>query len=223
MTDTLTRHSPLYDVYRRENAECEQVAGWRIARHFGDADAEARRLKQDALLVDWSHIGKVSIRGGAVVQEVSRLDPRAADLVAGQSLRLEHSTVLRLTQDEFFILCPPDGRQDTVGAVDPAAASVVDMTGAMGCLVLAGPRRDEVMERSSAMDLRRDRVGDFAVVQTTVHTVPVILYRARGYDLLLTTRDYVEFLFDALMDVGRGVGLRPGGLAALAVDLGASA
>ena len=104
--------------------------------------------------------------------------------------------------------------------LDAAEASVIDQTGGMGCLILAGPRRDEVMERSSAMDLRRDRVGDFAVIQTTVHVVPVVLYRAPQYDMLLATRDYIEFLFDALMDVGRGVGLRPGGLASLEVDFG---
>ena len=93
----------------------------------------------------------------------------------------------------------------------------------MGCLLLAGPRRDEVMERSSAMNLRKDLVGDYSVVETTVHVVPVILYRTPARDLLLATRDYVEFLYDALMDVGRAVGLRPGGLAALPVDLGAGA
>ena len=220
MSATLVKHSSLYGVYRRLQADCAEVAGWRIARHFGDPDAETRHLETEALIVDWSHIGKVSVRGPKAAREVARIDRRAAELSPGGSLRVDRKAILRFTDDEFFILCMPGRGDEVLAGMNPAQASLIDQTGGMGCLVLAGPRRDEVMERSSAMDLRRDRVGEYATVQTTVHVVPVILYRAPRYDMLLTTRDYVEFLFDALMDVGRGVGLRPGGLAALDIDFG---
>ncbi len=222
MSDTLVKSSPLCGVYSRLEAECTDVAGWRVARHFGDADAEARHLEDGALLVDWSPIGKVSVRGPGAAQEMEKLAPGAAALSPGQTLRAAGTAVLRLTGDEFFVLCMPGREAGVLDSLDPAQASVIDQTGGMGCLVLAGPRRDEVMERSCAMNLRRDRVGDYAAVQTTVHVVPVVLYRMPRGDALLSTRDYVEFLFDAFLDVGRGVGLRPGGLAALDIDFGES-
>ncbi len=223
MTAALSKNSPLYGIYLREQPALEPMDGWQMPRHFGDPEAEARCLHDGALLVDWSHIGKISFRGDGAPRELARIDARAPDLPAGRSLRLDGMAVLRLTRDEFLVLSKPGRQGEVTAAADPEAVSILDQTGAMGCLVLAGPRRDEVMERSSAMDLRRDRVGDYSVIQTTVHVVPVMLYRMPAYDMLLTTRDYTEFLFDALMDVGRGVGLRPGGLAALAVDLGESA
>ena len=76
--------------------------------------------------------------------------------------------------------------------------------------------RAEVMERSTAMDLR---FGEGTVVQTSVHRVPVILWRTAQADVMVMTRDLTEFLFDALLDVGRAVGLRPGGLAEFEVRL----
>ena len=42
-------------------------------------------------------------------------------------------------------------------------------------------------------------------------------------EVLLCFRDYAEFLFDALLDVGKGVGLIPVGLKTLTLKIGASA
>ena len=45
MTETLIKHSPLHDLYRRRGAECALVQGWEIARYFSDAESEARFLE----------------------------------------------------------------------------------------------------------------------------------------------------------------------------------
>ena len=88
----------------------------------------------------------------------------------------------------------------------------------MGCFALGGPRRDEVLERSTAVDLRRDRVHEGSVLQSSIHTVSCTIFRTANLDILIHPRTFSESLFDALMDVGIGVGLVPAGLAALPVS-----
>ncbi|HIO84434.1 MAG TPA: hypothetical protein EYG61_10505 [Deltaproteobacteria bacterium] len=81
-----------------------------------------------------------------------------------------------------------------------------------------GPRRDEVLQRSTAVDLRRDKVGAGAVLQSSILTVGMTLYRTKNFDILLHPRNLSESLFDALMDVGIGVGLVPGGISTVPVS-----
>ena len=97
-------------------------------------------------------------------------------------------------------------------------STLINQTGAMGCFALGGPRRDEVLERSTAVDLRRDRVTAGSVLQSTFHTVSCTIYRTEDLDILVHSRTFSESLFDALMDVGIGVGMIPTGLSALPVS-----
>ena len=95
------------------------------------------------------------------------------------------------------------GEQDT---------ATIDLTGGLGALYLGGARQEEVMERSSAMNLQATVLPPGAVVQTTVHLLPCTVFRlADGY-LFLQGRDYTQSLFDAFMDIGKGVGLVAAGL-----------
>ena len=83
---------------------------------------------------------------------------------------------------------------------------------------MGGPRRDEVLQRSTAVDLRRDKVGAGSVLQSSIHSVSMTLYRTKSFDIILHPRNLSESLYDALMDVGIGIGLVPGGIATVPVS-----
>ena len=102
--------------------------------------------------------------------------------------------------------------------IDPQITTVTDQTGSQGCLVLGGPRRDEVLQRSTAVDLRRDKVVSGSVLQSSIHTVGMTLYRTKNFDIMVHPRNLSESLYDALMDVGIGVGMVPGGIATVPVS-----
>ena len=107
---------------------------------------------------------------------------------------------------------------DLLEKIDHKITTVIDQTGALGCLVLGGPRRDEVLQRSTAMDLRRDRVIAGSVIQSSIHTVSMTLYRTKHFDIIIHPRNLSESLYDALMDVGIGVGLVPCGISTVPVS-----
>ena len=215
----LRKTSPLHGLHRELGATCGDIAGWWMAEHFGNPAADAEALRSGALLVDWSHVGKLSLRGRHAAAEAAKLHRDAPGLPPLRTALAPGLAVLRLTSDEFRVLTLPGQETAALAALDEANIAAVNQTGALSCLVLAGPRRDEVLERSTAMDLRRDRAGPGTVLQTSIHSITCILWRTARREVLLVERDYAQSLFEALLDVGQGVGLRPAGLATLPVSL----
>lgn len=218
MTPPLLKTSPLEEAYRRNGAHFMEEQGWMMPSHCGNLDREKAHLQEGSLLVDWSHIDKITLRGDDAAQAASKLNTRAKSLKPLRSLATINQVILRLTSDEFLILCQPDKANKVLEKAQAPQTMALLHGGGLGCLVLTGARRDEVLERSSAMNLRRDLVPTGSVVQTTIHMVPCTIYRTQALDILLHTRDFSESLFEALMDVGHGVGLMLSGLEALPVS-----
>ena len=61
---TLEKNSSLSGIYSRYSAEVTEIAGWRIAEYFGSSEKEIEHLRNQCVLVDWSHIGKISLSRG---------------------------------------------------------------------------------------------------------------------------------------------------------------
>lgn len=216
---TLMKRSPLAPVYRSAGARIECMEGWEIATDFGDPAAEARALAEGSALVDWSLLGKIRIRGRDAADCAERLLRGAGGLAPLRAASEESLALLRLAQDEFLALCQPHLPSELLGRLGQAKSAVHDCSGALGALLLAGAGRHRVIERSAAMDLSARALGPGSALQTTLHTIPCTVYRARDWDLYLQTRDYSESLYHALMDVGSGVGLVAAGLACVPIDL----
>ncbi|MBF0277409.1 MAG: hypothetical protein HQM13_06460 [SAR324 cluster bacterium] len=218
MKAIIQKLSPLDEAYQRNAAHFLAEEGWSIPEHCGNPEKERAQLETGSVLVDWSHIGKITLRGNHAEDSASRLDSRAASLKPQQSCSTDDWAVLRLTGDEFMILCKSGKENAILASVEGDDLSILNHGGGLGCLVLGGKGRDEVIERSSAMNLRRDIVPAGTVVQTSIHMVPCTIFRTSSLEILIHTRDFSESLFDALMDVGHGVGLIPSGVATLPVS-----
>ena len=214
----MIKTSPLSGIYRNHPVNIIEVSGWHIAGNFGDTEREQDNLKKSAVLVDWSHIGKISlslVNASAAAEKVlkgaSKIDPL-------NSMADSKMAVLRLTKNDYLILCQPDMEKNVLEKIDPELTTVTDQSGSNGCLVLGGPRRDEVLERSTAVDLRRDRVVAGSVIQSSIHTINMTLYRTNNFDIIVHPRNLSESLYDALIDVGIGVGLVPAGIETIPVS-----
>ena len=219
MTRPLKKLSPLHECYRTHHAQFVEVAGWSIAEHCGNPEKEKAHLQQGAVLGDWSHLDKITLRGQDAAVAAAQVNKKGASLKPLQSHATQKIALLCQTPDEFLIVAQPGQATKILASAQAPHTDTFAYSGAMGCLVLAGARRDEVIERSCALNLRRDVVPAGSVVQTTFHTIRCTLYRTNSLDILLHSRDYSDSLFEALMDVGQGVGLIPSGLATLPVLL----
>ena len=214
----MIKTSPLSGIYRNHPVKLTEVSGWEIAKNFGNDERELIHLSQDSVLVDWSHIGKISLSGGDAAKAAEQVFSGATEIEPLKSLSNRDMTVLCLTRNDYLILCQAGMETALLGKIDHKITTVTDQTGSQGCLVLGGPRRDEVLQRSTAMDLRRDRVVAGSVIQSSIHTVGMTLYRTKNFEIIVHPRNLSESLYDALMDVGIGVGLVPCGISTVPVS-----
>ena len=208
----MIKTSPLSGIYRNHPVNIIEVSGWHIAGNFGDTEREQDNLKKGAVLVDWSHIGKISLSLGNASAASEKVLKGSSKIEPLNSMADSKMAVLRLTINDYLILCQPNMEKNVLEKIDSKVTTVTDQSGSNGCLVLGGPRRDEVLERSTAVDLRRDRVVAGSVIQSSVHTINMTLYRTNNFDIIVHPRNLSESLYDALIDVGIGVGLVPAGI-----------
>ena len=214
----MIKTSPLSGIYRNHPVNIIEVSGWHIAGNFGDTEREQDNLKKGAVLVDWSHIGKISLSLGNASAAAEKVLKGSSKIEPLNSMADSKMAVLRLTINDYLILCQPGMEKNVLEKIDPGLTTVTDQSGSNGCLVLGGPRRDEVLERSTAVDLRRDRVVAGSVIQSSIHTINMTLYRTNNFDIIVHPRNLSESLYDALIDVGIGVGLVPAGIETIPVS-----
>ncbi len=214
----MIKTSPLSGIYRNHPVNMIEVSGWHIAGNFGDTERELENLKKGAVLVDWSHIGKISLSRGNASAAAEKALKGSSKIEPLNSIADSEIAVLRLTNNDYLILCNPGMEKNVLENIDSKVTTVTNQSGANGCLVLGGPRRDEVLERSTAVDLRRDRVVAGSVIQSSIHTINMTLYRTNNLDIIVHPRNLTESLYDALMDVGIGVGLVPAGIETIPVS-----
>ena len=214
----MIKTSPLSGIYRNHPVKLTEVSGWEIAKNFGNDERELIHLSQESVLVDWSHIGKISFSGGDAAKAAEQVFSGASEIEPLKSSSNQDMAVLCLTRNDYLILCQSGMETALLGKIDHKITTVINQTGSQGCLVLGGPRRDEVLQRSTAMDLRRDRVVAGSVIQSSIHTVGMTLYRTKHFDIMVHPRNLSESLYDALMDVGIGVGLVPCGISTVPVS-----
>ena len=214
----MIKTSPLSGIYRNHPVNIIEVSGWHIAGNFGDIEREQDNLKKGAVIVDWSHIGKISLSQGNASAAAEKVLKGSSKIEPLNSMADSKIAVLRLTINDYLILCQPGMEKNVLEKIDPGLTTVTDQSGSNGCLVLGGPRRDEVLERSTAVDLRRDRVVAGSVIQSSIHTINMTLYRTNNFDIIVHPRNLSESLYDALIDVGIGVGLVPAGIETITVS-----
>ncbi|MDP6487266.1 MAG: hypothetical protein QF825_02840 [SAR324 cluster bacterium] len=214
----MIKTSPLSGIYRNHPVKLTEVSGWEIAKNFGNDERELIHLSQESVLVDWSHIGKISFSGGDAAKAAEQVFSGASEIEPLKSSSNQDMAVLCLTRNDYLILCQSGMETALLGKIDHKITTVTNQTGSQGCIVLGGPRRDEVLQRSTAMDLRRDRVVAGSVIQSSIHTVGMTLYRTKNFDIMVHPRNLSESLYDALIDVGIGVGLVPCGISTVPVS-----
>jgi len=214
----LNKNSPLSGIYRSHAAQLTEVSGWKMAENYGNKDLEQKHLEEQCVLTDWSHLGKISLSGVKASVDAEKMLKGSSKTKVLDSLVTKDAVSLRLTENDFLCLTVTGNEENMLGKLKKPQSNIINQTGAMGCFALGGPRRDEVLERSTAVDLRRDRMSQGSVLQSTIHTVSCTIFRTEDLDILVHPRSFSESLFDALMDVGIGVGLVPAGLATVPVS-----
>jgi sarcosine oxidase subunit alpha len=193
--------------FRHEEAGAQMMwAGqWRRPHSYGDVAAEVRAVHESLGVIDVSTLGKLIVEGADAATFLERLYPnRFADLRVGRirygvlttdgGRIIDDGTVARLGDDLFYVTTTSSGSDSVLewfewwNAVWGLDVEIVNVTGSLGALNLAGPRAREALAGLTAADVSNEALGYLDARELDVAGVPALVLRIGfvgelGYEL----------------------------------------
>ena len=218
-----TKRSPLHSRHEQAGGQMMWTGQWRRPFAYGDPAAEVRAVHESLGVIDVSTLGKLVVEGPGAAELLERLYPnRFADLKTGRvrygvltsdgGRIMDDGTVARLADDLFYVTTTSTG-SESVGewfewwnAVWGYDAEIVNLTGALAALNLAGPRAREALAPLTDSDVSAEAFKYLDAKEIRVAGVPCLALRVGfvgelGYELHCSAGAAVH-LWDEL--VGRG-------------------
>ncbi len=230
-----TKLTPMHDRHVAAGAELMDMGAWKRPLHYGSVEAECRAVHEAVALVDVSTLGKLEVRGRDAPAFLDWLHPnRFSDLKPGRvryrvlcddaGIVLDDGTVARLGDDRFLVTTTTGGVEaieqwfDWWLAGTDRCCHVINVTGALGAINVAGPRARDLLAPIADLDLAPQAFPYLGAKEGRVAGVPSLLLRIGfvgelGYEIHFPA-DYGEYVWDALLEAGASLGVRPFGVEA---------
>ena len=224
------KRSPLHHKHLTLGAFVEEQDGWQQPARYSSAEQELELLKAAVGLCDVSPVGKVSLQGTELNRLLTATLPGAVDLNIGSLCQIDLGSsldywgcaVARLALDDYLAITPP-GRNAPPAemlAEDPdQCAHVLDLTSALAGVRLAGPSASLLLASLTELDLSDIAFPDLHCGQSMMAGIHGTLLRRdvgglRCYELYFT-REFGEYMWDALMEAGERYNMAPVGFEAM--------
>lgn len=223
------RRSSLHHRHVEAGATMVWAGPWQRPHSYGAPEAEVAAVHADLGLIDVSTLGKLLVEGPDAAAFLERLYPnRFADLAEGRvrytvlgsdgGRIMDDGTVARLGAELFYVTTTSTGADathewfDWWNAVWGYDVDVVNVTGALAALNLAGPRAREALATLTGGDVSAEGFRYLDAKQIEVAGVRALALRIGfvgelGYELHFAS-PAGEHVWDALV----GAGARPFGL-----------
>ncbi len=220
------------------------VAGpWLRPAYYGPPEARAQAIREEVMnvrnnvgLIDVSTLGGLDIRGPDAAEFLNRVYTFAYlkqqvgraryVLMTNEAGTIADDGVACRFHDHYFYVTATTGGVEAVyrimlwyNAQWRLDVDITDVTAAYSAVNIAGPRSREVLERlSDDVDLSAEGFPYMGIRTGTVAGIPARLLRIGfvgelGYELHAPASQG-EALWDALMEAGRDLGIRPFGIEA---------
>lgn len=228
------RRTGLHEVHERLGANLDRFGGWFRPWNYGDVLQEYWAVREAVSLGDVSTLGKMIISGPDAVEALERLYPNHVhDIKVGRSRYVINLNERGHILDDGMICREDDNRfllSFTSGGAGFAElwvrdwietwglkAHVLDRTVSHGAINVTGPLAGELLRRAGVADddrpkfLQHRRVD---VAGVPCHILRLSFTGEASYELHHQIDRSVE-LWEALMELGRPLGIKPHGLQAL--------
>ncbi len=225
------RRSSLHERHEQAGANFVWAGAWQRPHSYGAPEEEVAAVHADLGVIDVSTLGKLLVEGPGAAPFLERLYPnRFADLAEGRvrytvlgtdgGRIMDDGTVARLGADLFYVTTTSTGA-DAVhewfewwNAVWGYDVDVVNVTGALAALNLAGPRAREALAGLTGADVSSEAFRYLDAKQIEVAGVRALALRIGfvgelGYELHFAS-PAGEHVWDTLVAAGaRPFGLEP--------------
>jgi len=228
------KRTPLYEVHRRYGARMMPFAGYDMPVQYSGIIDEHRAVRERAGLFDVSHMGEIRATGpnafafvqGLVSNDASKLtDGRAmyAVMCNERGGIVDDLLVYRLAEDDYLLVINASNVEKDwthMTAHNAAGASLENISDDVALLALQGPKAFEIAEKATGQALTDLPYYHFRVASPgTLAGSRFGIFSHTGYTgesglELYVDADRAEALWNALMEAGEPLGLRPAGLGA---------
>ena len=227
------KRSAIHSRHRALGANIMWAGDWRRAYHYGDPLQEALSVHRAAGVIDVSTLGKLLLRGPQAGEFLDMMYPNRFSNLAPGRVRYgvmtsdagritDDGTICRLDEQSFYVTTTSSG----AGAVEQwfswwladwrMDVHLTDLTQALCAVNLAGPRAREILSSVTDLDCDPEQFKYLDGRRALVAGVPCLILRIGfvgelGYEIHCPSA-HGEHLWDALLEAGGGVGIRPFGL-----------
>jgi len=234
MTDatasTPLKRTPLRDVHVKAGAKMVPFGGWDMPVQYTGIIDEHRTVRGAVGLFDISHMGEFEVRGPDALASVQRLCTNDASTLAVGQVQyaalcypeggiVDDLTVYRLAPDHFMLVVNAsniDKDWAWVTSHREGRAEWTNVSDATALLAVQGPRAEALVGRLADRDVTG--LGYYHFTRGKVAGVEGLISRTGytgedGFELYVPAGQ-AERLWSALLEGGRGDGIKPIGLGA---------
>jgi glycine cleavage system aminomethyltransferase T len=232
VTVDVFRRTPLHDEHLALGARMDRFGGWWRPWNYGDAVSEYWAVREGVSIGDVSTLGKLVVSGPDVVEALERIYPcHVADIQPGRSRYalllnerghvMDDGMILRESETRFVLSFTSGGAAnaemwlrdwiDTWGL----RVHVMDRTMSLAAINVTGPKAGELLRRLGLADPPRFlRHVHARVAEVDCHVMRLSFTGEAAWELHHPVTDSV-YLWQALLEAGADLGIRPHGLQAL--------
>jgi sarcosine oxidase, subunit alpha len=221
--------------HRHEELDAKMMwtGTWRRPHSYGDPSGEAKNVHDALGVIDVSTLGKLLVSGPDAAVFLERLYPnRFADLKVGRvrygvlssdaGRIMDDGTIARLDEHDFYVTTTSTGAGAVVewfewwNAIWGLDVRIVNVTGALAAVNVAGPNARELMTRLTELDVSNEALTYLDAKHARIVGVPALVLRIGfvgelGYELHFPS-PYGEHVWDEILARGADLGVRPFGL-----------
>ncbi len=228
------RRTPLHGEHTKLGATLDKFGGWFRPWNYGDAVSEYWAVREGVSLGDVSTLGKMMVSGPDVVEALERLYPNHVhDIKVGRSRYVINLNERGHVLDDGMICREGDTRfllTFTSGGASTAEmwvrdwvetwglkVHVLDRTVSHGAINVTGPLAGELLRRAGVSDDDRPKFlqhRHIDVAGIPCHVMRLSFTGEASFELHHQIDQSVE-LWQALMELGAPLGIKPHGLQAL--------
>jgi sarcosine oxidase, subunit alpha len=229
---TPARRSSMHWRHEEAGATIQWAGPWKRPYAYGERpEDEVRAVHESLGVIDVSTLGKLLVEGPEAVALLERLYPnRFGDMKPGRirygvltsdgGRIMDDGTIARLADDLFYVTTTSTGADAVTAwfewwnAVWGYDAEIVNVTGALAAVNLAGPRSRDALQRLTEDDVSAEEFRYLGARQLDVAGVPTLALRIGfvgelGYELHFPS-PAGEHLWDGLVAEGaQPFGLEP--------------
>ena len=237
------RRTPLHDWHTEAGAQFTHVGAWLRPEYYPAGSKsredcildEAQHVRRQLGLIDLGTLGKIEVCGPDAAAFLDRIYTGSFSNVKLGKLRYgiacdesgviyDEGVVVRLAEDRFYVTATTSGSAVFYRELQRWAivwgmkVTLLNLTGQLVAMNLAGPRSREVLEGLTDVPFTNDAFPFLEAREGNVAGVRALLMRVGfvgelGYEIHVPT-GYGLHIWTALIDAGKKAGIRPFGVEA---------